>query len=135
MSPFRPVAQALSAEVFLSPSASPSHGTRVTNHECRSIPQIEKLSHLAELLVAHLKQFTEGLIRQRRQLPVQHFIQEPRRPFVVGVRAALRLRNDLVTIPSSFKSFAVIFMAAAAVSAFVESRQMIEAHPSGEITE
>jgi len=26
-------------------------------------------------------------------------------------------------------------MAVAAVSAFVESRQMIEAHPSGEITE
>ncbi len=39
------------------------------------------------------------------------------------------------TMPSSFKSLAVIFIAAAAVSAFVGSRQMIEAHPSGEITE
>ncbi len=104
MAQFRPVTQALRAEVFLSPSASPSHGTRVTNHECGSIPQIEKLSHLAELLVAHLKQFTEGLIRQRRQLPVQHFIQEPRRPFVVGVRAALRLRNDLVHNPAAAPS-------------------------------
>ena len=36
---------------------------------------------------------------------------------------------------SSSRSVAVIFSASAAISAFVESRHMMEAHPSGEITE
>src|SRR6267378_1655388 len=53
-----------------------------------SIAQIEKLPHFAELLVARLEQFPDRLIRQRCQLPVQHFVQEPRRRFVVGVRAS-----------------------------------------------
>src|SRR5260370_18098876 len=43
-----------------------------------SMAQIEKLPHLAELLVARIQQFPDRLIRQRRQLAVQHFIQKPR---------------------------------------------------------
>src|SRR5260370_26469927 len=61
-----------------------------------SIAQIEELPHLAELLVARSKQFPDGLIRQRRQLAVQHFIQKPRRPFMVGMRAAFRLRHNFL---------------------------------------
>src|SRR5229473_7825576 len=60
------------------------------------IAQIEKLSHLAELLVPRTEQFPDGLIRQRHQLPVQYFIQKPRRRFMVGMRAAFRLRHDFV---------------------------------------
>src|SRR5260370_4989752 len=66
------------------------------NHTLGSSSQIEELSHLAELLVARIQQFPDGLIRQRHQLPVQHFIQEPRRPFKVRVRAPFRLRYDFV---------------------------------------
>src|SRR5713101_1950905 len=75
---------------------SNDHSPAITNPARGSIPQIEELPHLAELLVARIQQFPERLIRQRQQLPVQHFIQEPRRPFKVRVRAAFRLLHDFV---------------------------------------
>src|ERR1700682_2297805 len=75
------------------------------NRAHSSIPQIEELSHLAELLVARSEQFPDRLIRQRRQLPVQHFIQESRRPFMIGVRAAFRLRHDFVNDSQLFQIF------------------------------
>ncbi len=61
-----------------------------------SIPQIEKLPHLAKLLVPRIQQFQDGLIRQRHQLPVQHFIQKPCRRLMVGMCAAFRFRHDFV---------------------------------------
>src|SRR5437899_1414347 len=75
---------------------SNDHSSAITNPAHSSIPQIEELPHLAELLVARLQQFPDGLIRQRHQLPVQHFIHEPRRHFKVRVRAAFRLLYDFV---------------------------------------
>src|SRR5713101_2448180 len=75
---------------------SNDHSSAITNPAHGSIPQIEELPHLAELLVARIQQFSERLIRQRHQLSVQHFIQEPRRPFKVRVRAAFRLLHDFV---------------------------------------
>src|SRR5258706_751586 len=77
-------------------SRGTSHQSLFTNHRFSSISQIEELPHLAELLVPRIQQFTRRLIRQRHQLPVQHFIQEPGRPFKVCVRAAFRLLHDFV---------------------------------------
>src|SRR5437867_9073008 len=48
-----------------------------------SIPKVEELPYFAELLVTSINQIPDRLIRQRHQLPVQHFFQEPRRRFVV----------------------------------------------------
>src|SRR3989442_11539178 len=75
---------------------SNNDSSAITNAAHGSIPQIEELPHLAELLVARIQQFAEGLIRQCHQLAVQHFIHEPRRRFKVRVRAAFRLLYDFV---------------------------------------
>src|SRR5882724_9841405 len=61
-----------------------------------SIPKIEELPHFAELLVTSVNQIPDRLIRQRNQLSVQHFLQKPRRRFVVHMRSAFRLANDLI---------------------------------------
>src|SRR5713101_2334221 len=68
-----------------------------------SIPKIEELRHFAKLLVAGVNQIPDRLICQRHQLPVQHFVQEPRRRFVVHMRAAFRLGNDLIHNPQLFQ--------------------------------
>src|SRR6266850_5873017 len=61
-----------------------------------SIPKIEELPHFAKLLVTSVNQIPDRLIRQRNQLSVQHFLQKPRRRFVVHMRSAFRLANDLI---------------------------------------
>src|SRR6267142_710466 len=61
-----------------------------------SIPKIKELPHFAELLVTSVNQIPDRLIRQRNQLSVQHFLEEPRRRFVVHMRSAFRLANDLI---------------------------------------
>src|SRR6266850_1096534 len=68
-----------------------------------SIPQVEELPHFAELLVPGINQIPDRLIRQCHQLPVQHFVQEPRRRFVVRMRAAFRLTNDFIHNPQLFQ--------------------------------
>src|SRR6266403_2444671 len=80
-------------------SRGTSHQSLFTNHRFSSISQIEELPHLPELLVPRIQQFLDRLIRQRHQLPVQHFIQEPRRRFKVRVRPAFRLFHNFVYNP------------------------------------
>src|SRR6266481_2997914 len=73
-------------------SFRPDHYSLITA-DYLLIPQIEELPHLAELLVARLKQFADGLIRQRRQLPVQHFIEKPCRSLIVALPGVLHGRT------------------------------------------
>src|SRR5262249_45409686 len=65
----------------------------------RSIPQIEELPHLAELLIAGCQQLPDGLIGQRHKLPVENVIQIPRCRFMVHMRATFGLRHDFVDDP------------------------------------
>ncbi len=100
----------------------------------RATLTVEELTHIAEFLISRIQQVFYRLVRQHYQLAVQDGIQQP------DYEAAARLLDtDSGTIssmmPSSFKSVAVILSATAAVSALAESRHIIPAQPSGEITE
>ena len=67
--------------------------------------------------------------------PLERGIEQRRRQLVVGVRAAGRLRHDLVDDRRTrSRSGAVSFSASAASTLRFESRHRIAAHPSGGIT-
>src|SRR6266478_2231600 len=62
----------------------------------RATLTVEELTHIAEFLISRIQQVFYRLVRQHYQLAVQDGIQQPRRGFVVGMRAGFRLRYDLV---------------------------------------
>src|ERR1700730_18265844 len=64
---------------------------------------IEELPHVPELFVARFEQISDRLVRQHHQLPVQHDVEQTRRPFIIGVRPGFRLGHDLVNNAQLFQ--------------------------------
>jgi len=90
---------------------------------------------VAELLVAGVEEFLDALVGEDEELALERVAKNLCGGIVVAVGAAVGSAMISSTMPSSLRSVDMIFMAMAAVSAFVESRQMMDAQPSGEITE
>src|SRR5262249_29143346 len=64
---------------------------------------VKILSHLAVLLIPCVQERLRWLVRQHRQLRVQHVAEHPRRLFMIHMSATLRLRDDFVYYPQVFQ--------------------------------
>src|SRR5271154_1732461 len=58
--------------------------------------EVEKLAHLAELVVAGVEDFLQRLVGKRGELAIENFIEQTGCRVKIGVGAALRLANDFV---------------------------------------
>ena len=93
------------------------------------------MAHVAEFLVAGVEEFAAGLAGEHEQLALEDVAEEFGGGFVVAMGSAIGFGNDFVDDAEVLEVGGGDFHGDGAVSAFVESRQRMEAQPSGEMTE